>query len=766
MALLDHALRYAARGWPVFPLAPRSKKPLKGTRGFLEATTDADQIRAWWDLHPDANIGVATGRAMGIFVIDIDGARGSASLTELEEEIGPLPDTLDGQTGGGGRHLFFEWPVGREIRNKQNLRPGIDVRGEGGYCLIPPSVHPNGREYAWTTNDKGLVARAPQEWLELLVPAKRPRPPWERVAPPPRRPPPNTGSALLIVDRARLYLAECAPAVQGSGGHDALLWAARALVVGFELDDATALSLLWSDYNPRCRPQWDESDERDRRDFERKVGQARRTPSKKSPGWLLDELGLRDSMEALTQIARGQQSTAFLLAKVAAKVAKDPAPIPLEERVAEVASVDRRPFPVDLFPEPIAAFCHAVAESHSVDMSFAALPVLAVAGAAMGNAWRLELKRGFRVPPILWVGLVSPSGTNKSGPLKDVVAPLRSAVQADQILEAMLNPQGRMVVSDATLEAVVARLQDSKRGLLVFRDELAGWAKGFNAYKKGGGDEQAWLEFWGGNEYNVDRKTDDQQISIPSAACSILGGIQPSVLSECFDPARFASGLVPRILIACPPETDMFWSEAEVGIEAETRWESAVYWLRTRPFLGLDSNRGRFVPRVVSLTPEAKAAYVSFFNVLSLERAEVGEEHCKSIISKARVQAGRLALIHHGLRLACEDASDLDRPLSLGSMEAAIAWARWCLEEQIRVFKFGGLHHKQERARYLIERIKERLPTRTATATQIHRLNSRRFKSASAARAAMAQLVELGHAQWASGKKRKIVLVDGAQERA
>jgi hypothetical protein len=765
VGLLDEALAYAARGWPVFPCA--GKKPLT-PHGFKDASTNPNVIERWWLRHPDANIALATGKDAGVFVIDVDSGKvpeAAASLLGLEKELGgELPETLESTTGTGGRHLFFAWSESHEVRNKNALRPGIDVRGEGGYVILPPSIHPDTkRPYVWFPG-RTVTAYAGRACLDFLAPPPKNVAPWERLDPAPPRQPRQALAQLgrtPVLERARKYLRECDPAIQGRGGHNALLWAARAMVVGFDFDDATALELLWSEYNPRCQPPWDESVEADRRDFERKVGQARATPSEKRPGWLLDELNLRNSSEALMAI--GAASAQALLAASTAKRAET-APTPIDIDLPEVTIMeptDRKPFPVELFPEPIANFCRAVAESHVVDTSFVALPMLAVAGAAMGNAWRLELKKGFIAPPILWVALVASSGANKSGPLRDVVRPLRTVIPPDKIPNAMLNPQGQNVVSDATLEAVVMRMRDNPRGLLVFRDELAGWAKGFNAYRKGGGgDEQAWLEFNGGGEYAVDRKTNNERIEIPSASCAIVGGIQPKVLVECFDPQKFSSGLVPRILIACPPRTSMYWTEAELDPNAEIRWIDAIHWLRATPFDGLDSNRGRFIPRTVFLTPEAKACYVGFFDAISLEYDEAaarGDENMQAFLSKARTQAGRLALIHHGLRLACGDR-DLGAPVALESMQAAVAWMRWCLDEQLRVYGFGNREFREREAKELAKIIRERMPTPSATVRQIQRINARRWGTRAAAQAALSRLVELGHGRWGDEKQTKVVL--------
>jgi putative DNA primase/helicase len=139
---LQAALRYAARRWPVFPCKPGSKEPLT-PRGHLDATTDPRQIHAWWNRWPYANIAVPTGERSGFFVLDVDrDSWGFGSLDALESEFGELPPTWTVKTGGGGLHLYFKYPEdGTVIPNSTGrLGPGVDVRGEGGYVLVPPST--------------------------------------------------------------------------------------------------------------------------------------------------------------------------------------------------------------------------------------------------------------------------------------------------------------------------------------------------------------------------------------------------------------------------------------------------------------------------------------------------------------------------------------------------------------------------------------------------------------------------------------------------
>jgi Bifunctional DNA primase/polymerase, N-terminal/Primase C terminal 1 (PriCT-1) len=160
-ALPDTALSLASRGLHVFPCKPRDKKPALWN-GLKGATTDPNIIAGWWRTS-DFNIGLATGERSGVFVVDIDGMDAEAELTKLESRHGALPRTVESITARG-RHIFFTYPD-RAIRNSASkIAPGIDVRGDGGYVLTPPSIHPSGKSYEWSVDSADAFAAAPA-WL-------------------------------------------------------------------------------------------------------------------------------------------------------------------------------------------------------------------------------------------------------------------------------------------------------------------------------------------------------------------------------------------------------------------------------------------------------------------------------------------------------------------------------------------------------------------------------------------------------------------------
>jgi hypothetical protein len=153
------ALELAARGWPVLPV--RGKVP-KLHNGLLGASTDERAITNWWQLWPDCGVGVRTGA--GLVVLDVDGDAGADALHDLERRHGELPRTVTVRTGGGGEHYYFA--CREPVRNSAGrLGAGLDVRGEGGYVIAPPSRHDSGSRYEWDEHPDDVPVAALPTWL-------------------------------------------------------------------------------------------------------------------------------------------------------------------------------------------------------------------------------------------------------------------------------------------------------------------------------------------------------------------------------------------------------------------------------------------------------------------------------------------------------------------------------------------------------------------------------------------------------------------------
>lgn len=196
-SMLDAALAYARRGWPVFPCDPqpdppgtppakkRAKRPLvpaadkvagkavPRTGGFYRATTDEAQIRKWWRRTPRALIGVPTGTPIGAFVIDLDPDGEDVAETEarLVAAVGELPAGPRSRTQSGGLHIWFRIPAGEAETPKNSAKrlKNIDWRGDGGYVITPPSYMANGARYEWISPLDAIdLPAAPAALLDLV----------------------------------------------------------------------------------------------------------------------------------------------------------------------------------------------------------------------------------------------------------------------------------------------------------------------------------------------------------------------------------------------------------------------------------------------------------------------------------------------------------------------------------------------------------------------------------------------------------------------
>ena len=186
------AAAYARAGWPVFPVAGivngrcgcyaaarcdhPGKHPLN-RGGLRTASTDPAVIRQWWDRWPWANVAIQTGTQSGLAVVDLDPLHGGYRTLAQLKAAGIIPAdtlvTLTAHTGGGGRHLYYHYPQQATIPNRTGRlasgdTPGIDLRGQGGYIIAPPSTHHSGRRYHWDSQ-RLTLADLPQ-WARPTAP--------------------------------------------------------------------------------------------------------------------------------------------------------------------------------------------------------------------------------------------------------------------------------------------------------------------------------------------------------------------------------------------------------------------------------------------------------------------------------------------------------------------------------------------------------------------------------------------------------------------
>lgn len=203
--MIEYALAYAEAGLAVFPIKEgtkdkyynypefRSPETGKDNSWKYQASTDPKRIRRFWTDHPNANIGVVTGKASGgAYILDFDREKktdgktkkdGFTRLLEWEKETGnsgiSAADTWEVLTGSGGRHLWFSLPGSDGLRGSSEIfkdGAGCDTRGDGNYVVMPPSLHPNGTRYTWKKRPDRPMAAAPDCFRSYWAGASAPDP--------------------------------------------------------------------------------------------------------------------------------------------------------------------------------------------------------------------------------------------------------------------------------------------------------------------------------------------------------------------------------------------------------------------------------------------------------------------------------------------------------------------------------------------------------------------------------------------------------------
>lgn len=438
-----------------------------------------------------------------------------------------------------------------------------------------------------------------------------------------------------------------------------------------------------------------------------------------------------------------------------------------------------KPLPVDILPEPVRGFVAAGAEAIGCDTSYLALPLLTELAAAIGNTRRLELKRGWYAPPIIWVVIIGESGSAKTPAFKLVMRPIRERqrkalerhAEAIKQYEADLAhwekaygawnrdqkaaddpppkpelPQCvRYIVSDTTVEALAPILLSNPRGLLLSRDELNGWIGSFDRYTgkaKGGSDSANWLSMFNAENVIVDRKTGSPKtIFLPQAAMCVCGGIQPGILHLALGSEHRESGLAARLLLTWPPRKAKKWTDADIDPKSEAELSRLVDRLLDLQPTRTDDGETR--PVLVRLTPEAKAAWIAYFEAHALEQADLTGD-LSAAWSKLEEYAARLALVVHYTRWAAGDVSD-ELSLDADSMKAGIVLATWFKGEARRVYAMLGDSEGERDRHRLIAWISRKGGAVTVREVQ---QGCRWLKETGSAEAALEGLVKVGKGSW------------------
>ena len=560
-------------------------------------------------------------------------------------------------------------------------------------------------------------------------------------------------SRIKIYQRVTAYLNATPPAIEGQGGDSATFTVACSLVHGFDLS-VNETAILIADWNSRCLPPWSVAE------LQHKFSEAnkREDGNGRPRGYMLEQ----ESVPILPSVID------FCNDQFDSKTAnKKSDSLPLNSYIA---------FPTELLPQPLCQFVTEVSNAIGCDPSFVALPLLSALAAVIGDSRRLFVKSGWLVPAIIWAAVIGESGTAKSPAfravvkyLKELQAKIRIEYSTQQkqyehdldVFESQLKhwkrkginagyarpeapvkpPYPRTTISDATLEGLVAILEDNPKGVLAEFDELAGFFGSFDKYRSGSGSDSAtWLSIYNGDSITVDRKGNGHTF-VAAAYASIAGNIQPGVLPLCFTSKHRESGMMARFIMAMPNRIAKQWNENEIGDETDRQMSQLFSGLYSmEPAIDDKDNR---TPYLFYMDAEAKQHWVAFYNRHNQELAEHSGAMAAAY-SKLEEHPLRFALIFHCVKQAMGIAQD--HLIQADTVQSAIALTEWIKNESQRIQSLISFDEQKTDTEKLVEFIRGK--GGTVKPRDLQRSNKNRFPTSSAAVLALDGLVAAGLGDW------------------
>jgi hypothetical protein len=399
-----------------------------------------------------------------------------------------------------------------------------------------------------------------------------------------------------------------------------------------------------------------------------------------------------------------------------------------------------------------------------------------VAASCIGNSRTIRLKGTWEEPAVVWSTLVADSGTLKSPALQKVVEHLfriqkrlfqefkekqgeyQEALQDYKETKRQSDEEDaepgeppekprlrRVICSDTTIEKLAEILEDNPRGVLVVRDEQAGWFGSFTRYKSQSGcsDLPYWLEMHRAGHILIDRKTTERKnICVERAAVSVTGGIQPGALKRALTTEFLDAGGGARILMAMPPKRPKLWSEVEIAPEVEQAYHDIVEKLLA---LNLTTNgAGECVPHALRLSAGAKDAWSKFYNAWGKEQVAV-EGELAAAYSKLEGYAARFALIHHVVSKVAGGEDEL-APVGEESINVGVTLSRWFANEARRIYAVLSETDDERDTRRRVEFIRSR--GGAITARDLQRSNGRKYRKVEDADKALESLAQAGLGEW------------------
>ncbi|MEX2673397.1 MAG: YfjI family protein [Phycisphaeraceae bacterium] len=406
------------------------------------------------------------------------------------------------------------------------------------------------------------------------------------------------------------------------------------------------------------------------------------------------------------------------------------------------------------------------------------MPMLPMLASCVGTTRVVRVKRSWLESLIIWAGLVAESGTKKTPSQQAVMAAIRRIQRRryDEHAEAMqLHEQElaqyeqelaqwkkrpklkdgdaptqpdapacmRHIVSDSTTEALAPILQQNPRGVLLARDELAGWIGDMDRYSgTKGGDAPRWLSIWSADPITIDRKTSGTTY-IHRPSVSITGGIQPAILRSALGIEHREDGMAARFLLAMPPDMPDVWSDDDIPESVEAELSHIVEAL-----MGLKhelDDDGHPCPVEVRLDGDARLRFIQWHDDHG-ERMAATSGDLRAVMAKMKGYTLRLALLVHLVKWASGESVGED--IDVESIESAISLIEWHIHEARRIYAMLDESDDDRELRRLAEVVRRLAdPDNGITANELRRA-SRQFSKTEDAERVLGLLAKAGYGQW------------------
>lgn len=329
-------------------------------------------------------------------------------------------------------------------------------------------------------------------------------------------------------------------------------------------------------------------------------------------------------------------------------------------------------FPIDIFPADLQSYIlqNQITLNHSVDyMGSSLIWLLAL---CIGNACKIEVKKGWVESANLWMGLIGRAGLGKTPSINAMIFPIekRNAFEIklyqneyrkfkeyekltakekkdhEEVKEPL---RKQFIVNDVTIEALADLHEENQNGVGVFKDELNGWLKDMNKYKPGS-DLEFWLSCWSGKPANLTRKTAKSSF-IEMPLMPVLGGIQPGIFSQISTDENKDNGFLDRLLLSFPEKEIEHYNRKEIDQYVIDWYEAFIcnFYDQIKNKV-LEIKFDSIVPLIVRLDSGADNEWERIYNNLSdMQNSDEINEYVKSMLSKQKSYVPRFALILHCL---------------------------------------------------------------------------------------------------------------------